>query len=597
MHGKVPVSAICRYGIGMNTTRTLANIMLARMISRPSWLRATCLCAFALLLAVNTASATDLFIKNINGYTLDAKGELQRFEAMHVVDGKVFATGSARALAPRARDAVVLDGEGKTLLPGLIDAHGHIMGLGAMQRSINLTDTKTLEEAFAQIAAYAERNPQAKWLLGGGWNQVIWKLGRFPNAKELDGAVASRPAWLERIDGHAGWANAEAMKRAGISAATLDPDGGRIERDEKGNPTGIFVDAAMALISKHIPPPDEAESMEMLDAALKTLASVGLTSVHDAGVDAATIGLYRHYAVSGKLTTRIYAMVAGTGADFDTVSRFGPVLGYGNDWLTVRSVKLMIDGALGSRGAALIEPYSDAPDQRGLMMASVQELADAMLKAFALGYQVNIHAIGDAGNRAALDAFSLAYANKRVVGGRDRRNRIEHAQVVALEDIPRFLPLNLIASMQPTHATSDMNMAEDRVGAERIKGAYAWQAFLKQGTVLAAGSDFPVESPNPFYGLHAAVTRQDHHNQPAEGWYPQQRLTLEQALRAFTLDAAYAAHQEHALGTLEKGKWADFILIDRDIFATPVETLWQTQVLKTFAAGVQVYPSKDAQGP
>jgi len=548
-------------------------------------------CAVALS-CMAPASATDLLIKNVNGYTLNAKGELQRFEAMHVVDGKVFATGNARALAPRARYATEMDGEGKTLLPGLIDAHGHIMHLGAMQRRIDLTDTKTLDEAIARIAAFAERHPESKWLLGGGWNQVIWKLGRFPVSGELDKAVASRPVWLERIDGHAGWANSEAMKLAGISAKTLDPDGGRIERDEHGNPTGIFVDAAMELITKHIPSPDMGESMAMLDAALEKLASTGLTSVHDAGASADAIGLYRNYAMSGKLTTRIYAMVAGTGEDFDTVSRFGPVLGYGGDWLTVRSVKLMVDGALGSRGAALLEPYSDAPDQRGLLFSSREQLAEAMLKAFALGFQVNVHAIGDAGNRVALDAFSMAYANKRVVGGRDRRNRIEHAQVVALEDFPRFNALQLIASMQPTHATSDMNMAEDRIGPERLKGAYAWQTFLKQGTVIAAGSDFPVESPNPFHGLYAAVTRQDRDGKPPGGWIPEQRLTLEQAFRAFTLDAAYAAQQEDSLGSLEKGKWADFILVDRDIFAVPPEQLRETRVLKTFMAGKQVYAAE-----
>jgi predicted amidohydrolase YtcJ len=325
----------------------------------------------------------------------------------------------------------------------------------------------------------------------------------------------------------------------------------------------------------------------MLDAALAEMARVGLTSVHDAGVDAATLSLFRQYADAGKLTTRIYAMVAGTGEDFDLASRDGPLIGHAQDRLTVRSVKLMIDGALGSRGAALLEPYSDDPNHSGLMMfGSTDELAASIAKALSKGWQVNVHAIGDRGNRTVLDAFALAYAK---VGGRDLRNRIEHAQVVALEDIPRFIPLNLIASMQPTHATSDMNMAEDRLGPERILGAYAWQTFLKQGTVLAAGSDFPVESPNPFFGLYSAVTRQDHRAQPPGGWYPAQDLSMAQALRAFTLDAAYAAHEEKQLGTLEPGKWADFILVDRDIFTSEQATLWQTRVLETWVAGAQVH--------
>lgn len=534
-----------------------------------------------------SADAADLFVKNVNGYTLDGEGVLHKFDAMLVENGRVLAIGSATELAERAGEAKVQDGQGKTLLPGLIDAHGHIMGLGAMQRRIDLSDTKTLDAALARIAAFAEQHPDASWLLGGGWNQVIWKLGRFPTASELDGAVAARPVWLERVDGHAGWANAEAMRLAGITAATLDPDGGRIERDERGNPNGIFVDAAMNLITRHIPAPDATEATAMLDAALAEMARVGLTSVHDAGVSAAELALFRQYADAGKLTTRIYAMVAGTGEDFDLVSRDGPLIDHAQDRLTVRSVKLMIDGALGSRGAALLEPYSDDPHHSGLMMvSSTDELAASIAKALAKGWQVNIHAIGDRGNRTVLDAFALAFAK---AGGRDLRNRIEHAQVVAKDDIPRFVPLKLIASMQPTHATSDMNMAEDRLGPERILGAYAWQTFLKQGTVLAAGSDFPVESPNPFYGLHAAVTRQDHQSQPPGGWYPAQDLSLTQALRAFTLDAAYAAHQEKQLGTLEPGKWADFILVDRDIFVVEPATLWQTRVLETWVAGARVY--------
>ncbi len=539
-----------------------------------------------------SAHAADLFVKNVNGYTLDGEGALHRFDALLVEDGRVLAAGSEAELAQRAGEARIEDGKGRTLLPGLIDAHGHVMGLGAMQRSIDLSDTKTLDEALARIAAFAEQHPDVAWLLGGGWNQVIWKLDRFPTASELDGASAARPVWLRRIDGHAGWANAAAMKLAGVTAATLDPDGGRIERDGRGHPNGIFVDAAMDLIERHIPPSDAAEAAAMLDAALAEMARVGLTSVHDAGVDAATLSLFRQYADAGKLTTRLYAMVAGTGEDFDLASRDGPLIGHAQDRLTVRSVKLMIDGALGSRGAALLEPYSDDPHHRGLMMfASTDELAAAIAKALAKGWQVNVHAIGDRGNRTVLDAFALAYAK---AGGRGLRNRIEHAQVVAREDIPRFVPLKLIASMQPTHATSDMNMAEDRLGPDRILGAYAWQTFLKQGTVIAGGSDFPVESPNPFFGLHAAVTRQDHQSQPSGGWYPAQDLSLVQALRAFTLDAAYAAHQEKQLGTLEPGKWADFILVDRDIFAIEPQALWQTRVLETWVAGERVHRETEA---
>jgi predicted amidohydrolase YtcJ len=314
--------------------------------------------------------------------------------------------------------------------------------------------------------------------------------------------------------------------------------------------------------------------------------SVGLTGVGDAGDTASDIALYRELADRGELSVRVYAMIRDTGSDFAALSKDGPLIGYGNDHLTVRSVKLFADGALGSRGAALLAPYSDKPDQRGLLFMSDAEMQGKMEKALRAGYQVNVHAIGDAANRQVLDAFEAAY---KVVGGRQLRNRIEHAQVVALSDIPRFKQLDLIASMQPTHATSDMNMAEDRIGKERIKGAYAWRTFLEQGTRIAGGSDFPVESDNPFFGLHAAVTRTDHANRPQGGWHPEQAMTRLEAFRAFTLDAAFAQHQETALGSLEPGKWADFILIDRDLFRIAPQEIWQIKVEQTWVAGARVY--------
>ena len=532
------------------------------------------------------ALAEPLLVANVNGYTLDDAGALHRFEAMLLDEGRVVATGTDAALRERAPQVRIHDGQGRTLLPGLIDAHAHVMGLGFGLRQIDLATTRSLDEALDMVRAHAADKPDAAWIVGRGWNQVLWKLGRFPTAAELDRAVADRPVWLARVDGHAGWANRAALAIAGIGPDTPDPVGGRIERDAQGRATGILIDTAMALVEAKIPPVDAAESAAALDAALAAMARVGITSVHDAGIDADTFALLRRFADAGRLGTRIYAMIGGTGADFDAIAAQGPLIGYGGDRLTVRSVKLYADGALGSRGAALLAPYSDDPHNHGLLFQDTRGLATMIGKALSRGYQVNVHAIGDGGNRQVLDAFSLAY---RAHGGRELRNRIEHAQVVALDDIPRFVPLHLIASMQPTHATSDMNMAQDRVGPERIRGAYAWQRFRAQGTVIAAGSDFPVESPNPFFGLHAAITRQDHDNQPDGGWYPAQRLTPEQALRGFTLDAAFAAHQESSLGTLEPGKWADFILVDRDIFAIAPEDVWRTQVLETWVGGAQVF--------
>lgn len=545
----------------------------------------------ALLLAVTPGiRAADLLVTNVNGYTLDSHGKLQHFQALLVDHGKVVATGSTAALATHAKGAHVLDGHDRTLLPGLTDAHGHVLDLGYAHNQADLTGTTSLGAAQAKVKAYATAHPDAKWITGGGWNQVIWKLGRFPTAQELDAVVPDRPALLSRIDGHAVWVNSAAMKLAGISRETRDPSGGRIERDADGNPSGVFVDGATVLVESKVPAPTAKEQAAALDAAMAEMASVGLTSVDIPGIDLADYRLLRQYADEHKLTARMYAMIRNTGTDFDVISKDGPLLGYGDDFLTVRAVKLFADGALGSRGAAMLAPYSDDPGNRGLLFHQPDELTTMVGKALARGYQVCIHAIGDRANREVLDSFAAAY---KLHGGESLRNRVEHAQIVSLQDIPRFVQLHLIASMQPTHATSDMNMAEARIGHERMQGAYAWRRFLQQGTVIAGGSDFPVESPNPFYGLYSAVTRQDHNGQPPGGWYPDQAMTLIEAFRAFTLDAAYAAHAETTQGTLEPGKWADFILIDRDIFKEPAQDLWKTRVLQTWVGGRQVYAAHD----
>ncbi len=547
---------------------------------------------FALaLLLLPTAQSADLLVSNVNGYTLDSHGKLQQFQALLVEHGKVVATGTTAELTKRADGAKVIDGQGQTLLPGLIDAHGHVLELGYAHNSVDLSTTTSLDEALAKVKVYAAAHPDAKWIRGGGWNQEIWKLGRFPTAKELDAAVPDRPVWLSRVDGHASWANSAAIKLARVSKATKDPSGGRIERDASGNPTGVFVDGAASLVDAVVPALTMHDRIAALDTALAEMASVGLTGVSDAGIDLQNYQLYRQYADAHKLTARIYAMIRDTGHSFDAISKDGPLIGYGNDFLTVRAVKLFADGALGSRGAAMLGPYSDDPKNSGLLFMQPSTMTAKIEKAFGKGYQVGIHAIGDRANREVLDSYAAAY--KTHPEAMAFRNRVEHAQIVSLQDIPRFVPLQLIASMQPTHATSDMNMAEDRVGHERIKGAYAWQTFLKQGTVVAAGSDFPVESPNPFYGLYSAVTRMNHRGQPPGGWYPQQDLTLAEALRAFTLDAAYAEHAEKTLGTLEPGKWADFILVDHDVMRDPSSKIWNTKVLQTWVGGKQVYVAKD----
>jgi predicted amidohydrolase YtcJ len=351
----------------------------------------------------------------------------------------------------------------------------------------------------------------------------------------------------------------------------------------------VFIDAAQDLVTKVIPKQTEAEARTVLARALEQMAAMGLTSVHDAGINVAQDRLYRDYADRKQLTARVYAMIGDVGADFDQLAKHGPLNSYANDVYALRAVKLYADGALGSRGAALIAPYSDEPASHGLLFRKDGDIHAMMAKAMARGYQVNVHAIGDAGNRQILDGYQRLIAK---TGSAAQRHRIEHAQVVALADIARFKRIGIIPSMQPTHATSDMNMAEQRVGPERIKGAYAWRTFLKQGSRVACGSDFPVESSNPFFGIHAAVTRQDAAGQPASGWYPNEAMTLTEALRCFTLDAAYAGHQEKRQGSLEKGKWADFIVIDQDLFSMPARDIHKVGVLQTWVGGRQVFEKK-----
>jgi predicted amidohydrolase YtcJ len=550
----------------------------------PSPLRAAITLALSAFLLPAHA---DTIIDRANGYTLNASGQLQRFTSLAFDDlGRILAVGSERETAAASPKAEHIDAQGKTLLPGLIDAHGHVFELGEIASGVELYSSTSLNGAVRAVADFSRSHPKKAWIIGFGWNQEIWKLGRFPTAAELDAVVNDRPVLLHRVDGHAIWVNTKALEMAGVTRETQDPPGGKIERDASGRPTGVLVDGAMELVNKVVPLPTPIEARATLDVALASLTKVGLTSVHDAGIKVVQDDLYRDYADHGKLTTRVYAMIGDTTADFDELSKEGPLKSYANDVYALASVKLYSDGALGSRGAALLAPYTDMPSTKGLLFYPNEEMLAKMNKAMKAGYQVNIHAIGDAGNRQILDAYAQLipkYNNAAL------RHRIEHSQVVAVEDIPRFKSLGVIPSMQPTHATSDQNMAEQRVGHERIKGAYAWRTFLDQGSKIACGSDFPIESPNPFEGIHAAVTRQNNAGVPVGGWYKNQAMTLTEAFRCFTLDAAYAAHQENVIGSLEPGKWADFILVDRDLFKVPAEQIGKTQVLQTWMGGKRVY--------
>ncbi len=512
---------------------------------------------FGIIMFIGACSPTvnTTVIENINGYTIIGE-ELHEFKSVAIKNGKFIETSNV-SLAEKYSNSIVIDGNGKTLLPGLIDAHGHVMGLGFQQLNVDLMGISSLEATLDTLKSYAEANPDLEWIQGRGWNQTLWEENEFPTAADIDKVISDRPVWLSRVDGHAGWGNTMALQMAGVSKDTPDPQGGKIIRDGSGKATGVFIDAAQGFVESEIPAPTQKEQKLALEKAYDQMAKMGITSVHDAGVGVKAWELYKEFADQGKAKTRIYGMISGSGGTFDELSKNGPIKSYANDMLALRSVKLYSDGALGSRGAAMLQPYSDDPGNVGLLFMEQEQMDAAVSKVVGKGFQANIHAIGDAGNRQVLDALEKAQNEH---GDQGLRNRVEHAQIVSLTDIPRFKELDIIASMQPTHATSDKNMAEDRVGPQRIKGGYAWKTFLEQGTVVAAGSDFPVEHSNPFFGLYSAVTRMDHSGNPEGGWYPNESLTRQEALRAFTIDAAYAAHQEDVLGSVEAGKWADFIL-------------------------------------
>ncbi|MGW9307308.1 amidohydrolase [Saccharomonospora azurea] len=520
-----------------------------------------------------------VLLDNVRGYTF-AGGKLREFGSL-LISGD----GHVEALDPgNSEGARRIDGRGRVCLPGLHDAHGHIWGLGANETQLNLAGTRSLDEAMRALRRYAEQHPDLPWIVGRGWNEVVWGLGRMPNAADLDEVVADRPVWLTRVDGHAGVTNTAGLRASGVDADTRSPEGGEIVHGPEGRPTGVFVDAAQQLVQAHLPRPGRWEHEQRLEAAQRRLNEVGLTSASDAGTAADELAVLHQRAAAGSLSLRLNVFL-----DWDAFTEVGADVradSVADDMLRVRTVKLYVDGALGSHGAALLTPYSDDPGNRGLLQMSQEELTSRLTRIVEAGYQAAVHAIGDHGNRMVLDAFAEVLSTS---SGPELRHRIEHAQVVDVGDIPRFAELGLIASMQPVHATDDMNMAEQRVGPDRMAGAYAWRSMLDQGTVLAAGSDFPVSSENPFEGWHAAVTRTDKEGKPVGGWYPDQAMTVAEGLRAFTLDAAHAAHQERVLGSLEPGKWADFVLVDQNPFELEQgRALWQTTVLQTWVGGRRV---------
>ena len=531
--------------------------------------------------------AQTTLITNIEGYTINGKS-LERFSAIAFTDDKIDRLYSSEEQLPTEKNLTVIDGKGKTLIPGLIDSHGHILSYGLSLLRADLVNTTSAQDAINKTLNYAKNNTELTWIQGRGWNQTQWPSNAFPTAASLDKYFPDQPVWLARVDGHAGWANSKAMALAGITKDTLSPDGGEIIKDKNGMPTGVFIDNAMDLINESIDSLTVKEQKQVLVKAMNSLASYGLTSVHDAGIDTDNLNAFKALSKENAMSIRVNAMLYLPSPNWQQTLASGQYRSK-DDMFTFNSVKIQADGALGSRGASLIEDYSDHAGHKGLLLNTPKEFENLVDTSMRLGFQVNSHAIGDNANKLVLDTYEKYIKATKT---KDLRHRVEHAQVLRIEDIPRFAELDVIAAMQATHATSDKNMAQERLGPTRILGAYAWRKLLNANAIIAAGSDFPVESPNPFFGLHASITRQDHRNNPQGGWFADEKMTPLEAFRSFTIDAAYSGHQENIIGSLATGKKADFILLDSNIFTMPEQDIWQVTVDKTWVNGKLVYKKK-----
>jgi predicted amidohydrolase YtcJ len=532
----------------------------------------------------------DLIFHNAKVYTAD--DAMPRAEAIAIRGDRIAAVGSSAAILKlKGASTRVIDARGATILPGLQDSHGHFTGLGASLKVLRLRGTKNWEQIVGMVRRSAASAKPGEWILGRNWDQNDWPVKEFPVHELLTAAAPNNPVYLTRVDGHASIANKAAMDAAGLTKDTKDPDGGRIIRDANGNPTGTLIDRAMGLVSSKVPPLTPAQLEEQILLADAETRRLGLTMVHDAGANTDTVDAYKRLIDSGKLQTRIYVMLRGPMSMLQPHFDKGPIANYGNHHLAVRAIKIAADGALGSRGAALLEPYSDEAGNTGLLVTPPDEVYAQTLAASKAGFQTCIHAIGDRANRMVLDTFERV--QKEVPGARALRMRDEHTQILDAAEIPRFAKLNVIASMQTTHATSDLPWAPARLGPQRIdEGAYVWQKLLKSGAIIANGSDFPVEEANPMLGFYSAITRQDESGNPANGWQPDQRLSREETLKSFTIHAAFAAHAERDLGSLTTGKLADLVVLSKDVMTVAPKEILNTTVQTTVIGGKVVYESK-----
>ena len=536
----------------------------------------------AFILAVAPA---DLIVTGGRIYTADDAHPF--VSALAVREGRVqFVGSSAEAMLSRGPSTKVVDASGRTVIPGMVDAHAHLFGLGRSLRSLDLRETKSYEEIVRLVAARVRETPKGRWIIGRAWDQNKWGDTRFPTNEALSRVSPDNPVLLTRVDGHALLANAAAMKAAGVSADAADPAGGRLERSSNGVPTGVFIDNAMELVSRAVPPLTREEQSGTLLAAIAEANRWGLTGVHDAGEPRDVLEVFEDLGKAGKLNLRVYAMIGDDKAALEHYFQIGPRSALYDSHLWIRAIKLYADGALGSRGAALLDPYTDDAKNTGLLRTPPEHMKEVAVRALQQGFQVATHAIGDRGNRLTLDTYEAAL---KAVPTVDHRFRIEHVQVLDHADVPRFAALGVIPSMQAAHQASDMYWAGSRLGTSRVYGAYAWRSLLQTGVIIPDGSDFPVERVSPLFSFHAAVSREDADNWPPGGWFPEQKMTREEALKAMTIWPAFAGFQEQTMGSLTPGKLADFVVLDRDIMTVPQQQILGTTVLATYVGGRAVY--------
>lgn len=529
--------------------------------------------------------ATGILVDDVVGVTPDGRGGLERFTGLLIDEqGRIAAVYHANDKRPKPV-AYKVDGKRRFVVPGMIDAHVHVMETGFSKLTLDLSTARSLDDALAQIGAYVTAHPDRAWIEGGGWNQANWGLDRMPTAAELDRVTAGKPAYLTRVDGHAAWVNSAALAAAKVTEGMADPAGGHIERlSGSRKPAGVLVDAAKELVRAKVPPPRPSDRDTAFGEAQLAFLAQGVTAVADMGTTIEDWQAYRRAADAGNLRIRIVSYAKGVDA-MALIGGSRPTPWLYDDRLKMQGVKLYLDGALGSRGAWLKAPYADAPDTTGLPVMNETQLGNLMSRAAIDNFQVAVHAIGDKANETVLDTIDQLSDTYKG----DRRWRIEHAQIVAPADIARFGKFGVVASMQPQHQPSDRTMAEARLGPDRLAGAYAWRSIAATGAALAFGSDTPVEPPTPFVGLAAAISRQGADGQPTGGWQPQERLTLAQAINAYTSGAAYAMFAEDRLGRIAPGKKADFLFVDRDPTTATPDTLRQTKVLETWINGQQAW--------